>query len=120
VSRFGLALVLGVCSCRAVVGADGEHESVVEDMCRCDELRFLGTPAECASKLEPRLAGATEKTRAEWLKRYANECATCPKVLGCYYTAPTCSLADCTRSEECCGYAGGEKCDETSGECAKP
>jgi hypothetical protein len=117
--RFAFATSAAMVSCSTVIGADEELTNVVDEMCICDELGFLG--ASCADTLDGRLRGATKDTRAEWLQRYAEQCTSCPTVLGCYYTTPTCSLAACQTSAECCGAQDGTaSCDPALHECVSP
>ena len=114
--RLGLALAaaalavggLGIfASCASVLGVD-DYRDAVSDICKCEELSFLGSVQNCESTLTRRLDGASEETRAKWLARYADEeCATCSKSKKCFYAAPTCSVGSCGDSAECCGANNG-------------
>jgi hypothetical protein len=94
-------------SCAAVLGVDDYRDAVAE-VCKCEQLSFLGSVQDCQATLTRRLDGASEETRAKWLAKFADDdCATCNKSLRCFYTAPTCSVGSCGNSEECCGANNG-------------
>ena len=114
------ALVAAAGGCRAVVGAGDDVTDVVEEMCACDELRFLGTPDACAATIGDRLTNARAEVRSQWMQKYAAECTACPTARACYYTIPTCSQVACAVSEECCGFEAGVTCDPATHECKAP
>ena len=110
-------------SCATVIGVD-DYRDAVADICKCEELSFLGSVQNCESTLTRRLDGASEETRAKWLARFAeDDCATCSKSKKCFYSAPTCSVGSCGDSAECCGanngtgYCANGSCFKESQDC---
>ena len=101
------APVMSQAGCVSVVGVDlATHTSVVHDMCLCDQLRYLGKPAECEATLNARFDGIGPADNTAWLAKYTSECTECGNVLACLGERPTCVLLGCAIDAECCQVPG--------------
>ncbi len=91
-------------SCAGVVGVDTEGlRNVIKDMCDCEAVGGLPTLKDCEEKLSKRFMDASSATSTDWLARYQGErCDLCDNALKCLSAEPTCSVIECTRTEECC------------------
>ena len=113
------AFALGVVSCTAVIGINGEFEDIATTYCQCPnfEVVFGGN---CAAYVRGQLARDSRSAQV-WLKAYSdNKCDDCNNALRCASLAPVCFTLDhaCTEPSSCCGYTDA-KAGCVDGVCAQ-